>query len=107
MPEAGWFRREKRRDDDDQGDGLGGNDGTVYAGGVGKSRALPGGSPYGLGEPTPGGPSPLPPGSLVARRYAPTGPAPRVKQRLTVDGPLPGGDRLRVVADCYYACIGS
>jgi hypothetical protein len=33
VPEAGWFRREKRRDEDDQGDGLSGNDGDGPRGG--------------------------------------------------------------------------
>jgi hypothetical protein len=63
VPVAGWFTREKRRDGDDQDDDLGGNDGgTVHAGGIGKSRALPGGSPTGS----------------ASRRLADRPPSPRV-----------------------------
>src|SRR6516225_8616145 len=45
--------------------------------------------PYGLGEPTPGGPSPLP-GANGPAATRPPAPAPRVKRRLTVDGPAAG-----------------
>jgi hypothetical protein len=50
-----------------------GNDGgRVRAGGVGKSRALPGGGPTGAASRRLAG-RPRSPWSLVSRRYAPTG----------------------------------
>jgi hypothetical protein len=47
-PEAGGSGARERRGDDHQGNGINGEmTGTVRAGGVGKGRALPGGSPTG------------------------------------------------------------
>ena len=64
----------KRRDADDQGDGLSG--GMTGDGSHRRRRQRPrpaGRKPYGRGEPTPGGRPRRPLGRLVGRRYVPTG----------------------------------
>jgi len=83
VPEARWFGRENRQDDDDQGDGLsGGMTGDGPRRGRRQEPRPAGRWPYGRGEPPPGGPAPLPLGRWSRAVTRQPVPAPRGKQRL-------------------------